>query len=149
MPLDYRNVSFRTGRSAGFVKSISPLNWLDRFCVGRCASKWLLAALLSSVVISCATMPRDARELPPILSQQQLVRPYEKIGMVDVSRERFYNLEELTDADYEWAYRALREEARKIGADAIIQPEVKLQVKTYQFFPSSEISAIGTAIRFR
>jgi hypothetical protein len=127
----------------------SPRKRLDRHGIGRRTSRWLRAALLCFTVVSCATVPMGVKELPPILAQQQLVRPYERIGVVDVSRERFYNIEELTQADYEWAYRALREEAQKLGADAVIKPEVKLQVNTYQFFPSSEISAVGIAIRYR
>jgi uncharacterized protein YbjQ (UPF0145 family) len=131
------------------MNCVSPRKRLDRHGIGRRTGRWLRAALLWFTVVSCATVPMDAKELPPILAQQQLVRPYEKIGVVDVSRERFYNIEELTQADYEWAYRALREEAQKLGADAVIKPEVKLQVNTYQFFPSSEISAVGIAIRYR
>lgn len=106
----------------------------------------LLAALL---LAGCAGSPRYGRELPPIFTQEQLSRPYVKIGQVTVSRERYGAPEDLGPADYEWANQALRAEAAKIDADGIIFPEVKVQNSTYILFPSSEITAQATAIRFR
>lgn len=106
----------------------------------------LLAALL---LAGCASTGRYGRALPPIFTQEQLSRPYVTIGQVTVSRERYGAPEDIDPADYEWANQALREEAAKVDADAIIFPEVKVQHNTYIFFPSSEITAQATAIRFR
>ena len=44
---------------------------------------------------------------------------------------------------------ALRAEAAKIGADAVIFPEVTVELHTYIIFPKSEMKAKGTAIKFR
>ncbi len=112
----------------------------------RATAFCLVTALL---LAGCAGAGRYGRELPPIFTQEQLSRPYVKIGQVVVTRERYGAPEDLGPADYEWANQALRAEAAKIDADAIIFPEVKVQSSTYLFFPSSEISAQATAIRFR
>jgi len=106
----------------------------------------LCAALMSS---GCATTGHHAGELPPILAQDELLRPYQKVGVIEVTRERYGSPEDLTKADYSWGYLALREQAAKMGADAVIFPEVKAELETYIFFPSSEMKAKGVAIKFR
>ena len=106
----------------------------------------LLCALLFTG--GCATAKHHATELPPILTQDELLRPYQKIGVIEVQRERYGSYEDLTQADYSWGYQALREEAAKIGADAVIFPEVKAEHQTYIVFPSSEMKAKGIAIKF-
>ncbi len=116
-----------------------------------CLKAWTILLLLGGVFLlaACAMVSVSVRSLPPILTQEELVRPYSKVGVVEVSRERFGSIEDLSPADYEWAYQALREEAQKIGADALILPEVKVDLASYLLFPSSEITARGTAIKFR
>ncbi len=110
----------------------------------------LVSCLLPALLLSgCAGTGPYSRGLPPIFSQEELSRPYAKVGQLTVSRERYGAPEDLTPADYDWAYHALRTEAARIDADGIILPEVKVQNSTYIFFPSSEISAQATAIRFR
>jgi len=111
----------------------------------------LLLVLLCAVLFSsgCATTKPHAVELPPILTQDELLRPYQKMGVIEVQRERYGSYEDLTPADYSWGYQALREEAAKIGADAVIFPEVKSERQTYIIFPSSEMKAKGVAIKFR
>ena len=110
----------------------------------------LVSGLLGALLLSgCAGGGHYRRELPPVLSQDQFPREFVKIGQVTVTRERYGSPEALGPADYEWAYQALREEAAKIDADAVILPEVKVQSSTYLLFPSSEIAARATAIRFR
>lgn len=110
----------------------------------------VVSCLLMALVLSgCAGAHRYGRELPPVFSQDQIPRQFVKIGQLTVTRERYGAPEDIGPADYEWAYQALREEAAKIDADAIILPEVKVQSTTYILFPSSEITARATAIRFR
>jgi len=111
----------------------------------------LQLALLGTVVASagCATTGQRAAELPPILAQDELLRPYQKMGVIEVQRERYGSPEDLTQADYKWGYQALREQAAKMGADAVIFPEIKAELETYVLFPTSEMRAKGTAIKFR
>ena len=106
--------------------------------------------LLCAVLFSggCAMTKVHVVELPPILAQDELLRPYQRIGVIEVHRERYGSYEDLTQADYSWGYQALREEAAKIGADAVIFPEVKAEHQTYIVFPSSEMKAKGIAIKF-
>ncbi len=110
----------------------------------------LVSCLLLALLLSgCAGTGRYSRGLPPIFSQEELSRPYAKVGHLTVSRECYGAPADLTPADYDWAYHALRTEAARMDADGIILPEVKVKNATYIFFPSSEISAQATAIRFR
>jgi len=107
----------------------------------------LLCAIL--VTCGCATLSADIGNGPPILGQEELLRPYQKVGTIEVRRSRYGSHEDLTPADYEWAHDALRAEAAKIGADAVIFPEVTVELHTYIIFPKSEMKAKGTAIKFR
>jgi hypothetical protein len=111
-------------------------------------AKWLLV-VLCFVLTACSLFTNQVRSLPPILTQEQLERPYVKVGVVHVSRERYGSVEDLSPADYDWANQALREEAQRIGADAIIFPELRVDTASYLIFPASEISATATAIKFR
>jgi hypothetical protein len=106
----------------------------------------LCTMLLSS---GCATTAHQTGDLPPILMQDELLRPYQKIGVIEVARERYVFPDDLSKADYSWGYQALRQEAAKMGADAVIFPEVKAELQTYIFFPTSEMKAKGIAIKFR
>jgi hypothetical protein len=101
------------------------------------------------IVNGCATTPKPAGEPPPILTQDELLRPFQKIGVIEVHRERYGSREDLSPADYSWGYQALREEAAKIGADAVVFPEVSAELQTYIFYPTSEMKAKGIAIKFR
>jgi hypothetical protein len=118
-------------------------------CRQRLVQALFSCLFLALLLSGCTGAGRYSRGLPPIFSQEELSRPYAKVGQLTVSRERYGAPEDLTPADYDWAYHALRTEAARIDADGIILPEVKVQNATYIFFPSSEISAQATAIRFR
>ena len=111
----------------------------------------LFCTLFCAILFSngCATTGQRAPELPPILTQDELLRPYQKLGVIAVQRERYGSPDDLSAADVNWGHQALREEAAKMGADAVIFPEVTTDRQTYIFFPSSEIKAKGTAIKFR
>ncbi|MBT1076194.1 hypothetical protein [Geobacter grbiciae] len=107
------------------------------------------SALLTAAcaTITPATAP-DPNRLPPVLAQDEIIRPYTKLGTVEVSRERLGHIDDLKNEADEWAYDALGTEAAKLGADAIILPEVQAKKGSYLFFPSTSIKAKGIAIRF-
>ena len=86
---------------------------------------------------------------PPVLNQDELLRPFSKVGVIEVRRSRYGDRSDFSSEDYNWAHDALRAEAAKINADAVIYPEVSVEVHRYLFFPKSEMKAKGTAIKFR
>ncbi len=116
------------------------------------ASKRDLPVLLLLFVIllggGCATARLNVNS-PPVLTQDELLRPYYKVGVIEVRRSRYGDRADLSLEDYSWAKDALRAEAAKIEADAVILPEVSVEVHRYIFFPKSEMRAKGTAIKFR
>ncbi|AJE02830.1 hypothetical protein [Geobacter pickeringii] len=108
--------------------------------------------LLVMGAAACATVPPSAtngRELPPILAQDEIFRPYVKLGTVEVTRERFGAIDDLRNEADDWANEALETEAAKLGADAVILPEIRGEKSSYLFFPVTEIKAKGVAIKFR
>jgi len=111
----------------------------------------LLAALtlLLLLVTSCVTLP-PMSELPPILAQDELISPYVKLGRVQVSREVYGILDyQLTPDIREWGLTAIRAEAAKMGADAVILPEVTGHTTTYLVMPTTEYRATGIANKFK
>ena len=96
----------------------------------------------------CATVAFNTNA-PPVLTQDELLRPYTKVGTIEVSRKRWGSSSEVTAEDFRWAKDALRAEAAKIGADAVMLPEVSVELHQFLFFPKSEMKAKGTAIKFR
>ena len=109
----------------------------------------LLLILGILVTCGCATVSAVIGDAPPILAQEELLRPYDRVSSIEVRRVRYGSPEDLTPEDYGWAHDALRAEAAKMGADAVIFPEVTVELHRYVFFPRSEMKATGTAIRFR
>uniref|UniRef100_A0A6S6M3F5 Lipoprotein n=1 Tax=Citrifermentans bremense TaxID=60035 RepID=A0A6S6M3F5_9BACT len=97
----------------------------------------------------CTSTRLNVVNAPPVLTQDELLRPYYKVGNIQVRRSRYGSQADLTPADYSWAYDALRAEAQKIGADAVILPEVSVERNTYIFYPVSEMTAKGVAVKFR
>lgn len=107
----------------------------------------ICCALLSAQ--GCATAELNLGAAPPVLSLDEVMRPYYKVGVVEVRRNRYGDRSDITSQDYNWAEDALRAEAAKIKADAVIFPEMSVTVHHFLFFPRSEMKAKGTAIRFR
>jgi hypothetical protein len=123
---------------------------MDRFLATlKRASRTLLVLLAITAVCGCASPPVQRANLPPLLTQDELLRPYDKVANIQVRRERYGYSADLAPEDYSWAYQALREEAARIGADAVIYPEVTVEMQTYTVFPTSEMKAKGIAIKFR
>lgn len=109
--------------------------------------RYLLMVILMLVMVACVSV--GVSTLPPMLTQDELVLPYQKVGVLEVTRERFGSSEVVSSGDYEWAHRALREQAARIGADAVIFPEITVSTKSYLLFPTSDIKVKGVAIKFR
>lgn len=94
-----------------------------------------------------APLPGDA---PPILSQDELIRPYTTIGRIQITREVYGIVDPMPTPDIrEWGYSAIRAEAAKMGADAVILPEVSGRSITYLVIPTTEYRATGVAIKFK
>jgi hypothetical protein len=100
------------------------------------------------LVSGCASVQVNTENLPPVLTQSEIFRPYHKVADVQVSRERYGAITDISPEDYQWAYKALEIEAKRIGADAVILPEIKVELDNYIMFPSSHINARGVAIKF-
>jgi hypothetical protein len=107
---------------------------------------FLMLLMSGCSLFSAAVTP----DLPPILSQDELIRPYVKLGRIQVTREVYGILDtNLTPEVREWGFTAVRAEAAKMGADAVILPEVTGHSVTYLVMPTTEYRASGIAIRFK
>ena len=106
---------------------------------------FLLASLAAS---GCASFQKPTTTPPPVLAQDELFRPYTKLGVIEVSRQRFGSIEDLMGEGNEWAYEALSAEAARIGADAVIFPEIWSEKGSHLLFPSTDVKAKGVAIKF-
>jgi hypothetical protein len=85
----------------------------------------------------------------PILSQDELIRPYIKLGRIQVTREVYGSDLALSPDIRAWGLAAVQQEAEKMGADAIMLPEVTGRRTIYGIFPSTEYVATGFAIKFK
>jgi hypothetical protein len=116
--------------------------------IGRCSRFSLLAALM---LTGCAMLNMNYQgEYPPFLSQAELNnRPYVRLGRIQVTREA-YGMDSVLIPDIKaWGMEAIRQEAEKMGADAIIQQEVTGRTTSYGLLPSTEYRASGVAIKFK
>lgn len=111
---------------------------------------FLLFALIITMLSSCSTawQKTDNNGLP-ILTQDELIRPYTKLGRIQITREVFGADYAVTPDITAWGIAAVRQEAEKMGADAIMLPEVTGRTTTYNIFPSTEYRATGFAIKFK
>ncbi|MDK9718466.1 MAG: hypothetical protein OEL57_11260 [Trichlorobacter sp.] len=122
-----------------------------------CSLRTFSLVLLLALLVGCSAIPATKpynKDLPPVLAQDELLRPYEKLGRIQISREVYF-----TDYDLkldpklqEWGITSLREEAQKMGADALIFPEVtsrQITIVMFPAFPATEYRAAGVAIKFK
>lgn len=123
---------------------------------GLMACRLLLQALILVIALAaCTAIPvskRESPDLPPVLAQDELLRSYTKIGRIQIVREVYFHDYALDPNLQAWGLRALREEASKMGADAVIFPEVssrQLTIVAFPAFPATEYRAAGTAIKFK
>lgn len=118
----------------------------------------ILVALILLAITGCSAIPvsrtlkKETPNLPPILAQDELLRPYVTLGRIKIVREvRFidYGFEPNLR---EWGFRELQEEAARMNADAVIFPEITTRAITivvFPSFPATEYRAAGVAIKFK
>ena len=109
-----------------------------------------LLCLTLALSSGCAYFSTPIRgDLPPILAQDEIIRPYVSIGRIQITRDAYGSDYTMTTDMRNWGYTALRQEAAKMGADAVILPEVTGRSITYAILPSTEYRATGVAIKFK
>jgi hypothetical protein len=112
-------------------------------------TKKLFLGLSAGLLLGACAAVQVAQTLPMIIKVEDLAgHRHEKVGTVQVSRERFGG-DLLSADDYAWAQQSLQDEARKLGADAITQPELTSVSQSLLLFPIAEIRGRATAIRFK
>lgn len=118
--------------------------------VNKPAILFIVLLILSTLLNSCSTTKQASHhDALPILSQDELIRPYTKLGRIQVTREVFVT-DYLMSSDIKaWGLAALRHEAEKMGADAVMLPEVTGHTTTSGIIPSTEYRATGFAIKFK
>jgi hypothetical protein len=121
--------------------------------VGHIRRFGLQALVVTLLLAGCAGVDSNTRDdssaFPPILTQDEVVRPYTRLGRIQITREVF-TTDALVKTDvYDWGTAALRREAAKMGADAIIFPEVSGENVKSGLLPSTEFRATGVAIKFK
>ena len=116
--------------------------------------KRALLILLLAVMVGCAAIPLpggNSGNLPPVMAMDELKQPYSKIGRINVSRTVYFSDYAIPTQLHEWATQALREEAGKLNADAVILPEItsrQIDIVVFPAFPATEYRATGVAIKF-
>ena len=111
---------------------------------------FIFLLILSTTLNCCSTTKQTSHdEGLPILSQDELIRPYTKLGRIQVTREVYGTDYSLSSDIKAWGLAAVRQEAEKMGADAIMSPEVTGRTTTYGIIPSTEYHATGFAIKFK
>jgi uncharacterized protein YbjQ (UPF0145 family) len=109
----------------------------------------LLLSILMLLITACSAL-QPSRDLPPILSQDEIIRTYTTLGRVQATREVYGIVDyQLAPNIREWGLNAIREEAAKMNADAVILPEVTGHTITYLVMPTTEYRATGVAIKFK
>ncbi len=113
----------------------------------------LVLILLVLCAGGCSLFSASREGYPPILAQDELTRPYEKLGRIQVTREVYFNQgSSSASAMRSWGLDALRTEAARMNADAVILPEVTGHTSPSvlpSVMPTTEYRATGIAIRFK
>ncbi len=109
--------------------------------------------LMVLILGGCAAIPIAgiSGNLPPVISMDELKQPYNKIGRIQVKRKVYFTDYAIPPQLHEWATQALREEAGKLNADAVILPEIssrQIDITVFPSFPATEYRATGVAIKF-
>ncbi|CAH2032626.1 hypothetical protein [Trichlorobacter ammonificans] len=115
-----------------------------------CHSLLVLVLIVSG---GCSALPLggSAGPLPPVLAMEEVNRPYVSLGRITVKRTVNITDYAVPPNLQEWALQALREEAGKLDADALILPEIssrEVSIVGLPAFPATEYRAVGVAIRF-
>ncbi len=107
----------------------------------------IFLVLAGLITTSCAYFKSAGPpELPPILAPDEIIRPYITMGRIQITIDRYGpQIENVS----QWGANALREEASKMGADAVMLPEINSRPTSYLIVPSAEYTARGVAIKFK
>jgi hypothetical protein len=111
----------------------------------------LIFMLISFGFLSCCGFSKHSYHYNdlPVLSQDELIRPYTKLGRIQVTRETYGSDLSLSPDIKAWGLTVLRMEAEKMGADAITRPDISVHTTTYGIIPSTEYRVTGFAIKFK
>lgn len=118
--------------------------------INNSAILFVFLLAFSSLIHGCSTtiVPYQ-NDGVPILVQDELIRPYTTVGRIKVVRESYWPDYLLTPDIQAWGHAAIQQEAYKMGADAVMLPEVTGRTTTYGIIPSTEYTATGFAIKFK
>lgn len=114
----------------------------------------VLIAAMMLFLGGCAAVPAlnfGAANLPPVMALEDLNRPYSKIGRINVTRKVYGADYDIAPNLHAWGIEALRIEAGKLDADAVILPEItsrEMVTVIFPSFPATEYRATGVAIKF-
>lgn len=110
----------------------------------------IILLMISTVSTGCITTRSSSKaEELPILSQDELIRPYIKLGRIQITREVYGTDYSISPDITAWGLSAVRLEALKLGADAVMLPEVTGRTTTSGIIPLTEYRATGFAIKFK
>ena len=116
----------------------------------------LLSILLISAITlaGCSALPPrgGGDDLPTILTQDEILRPYVTLGRIQITREVYWFDHALRPNLQEWGLRSLQEEAKRLGADALILPDIssrEMAIFVFPALPATEYRATGVAIKFK
>jgi uncharacterized protein YbjQ (UPF0145 family) len=120
----------------------------------RAIEKMLFILLLFVSVAGCSALhpTGSGDDLPVVLSQDELLRPHIQLGRIQITREVYWMDHALRPNLQEWGLRSLQEEAKRLGADALILPDIssrELAIFIFPGFPATEYRATGIAIKFK
>lgn len=108
-----------------------------------------LAGLQGCAAVDPYTHKKELSKLPPVLEQDELIRSYVKLGRIQVTREVYHSDGSISPDIRSWGFTALRLEAAKLGADAVILPELTGTHNIGFILPATEYRASGIAIKFK
>ncbi len=113
---------------------------------------FVVFALLLSGCVAIPVYEGGGNPLPPVMRADELGnRGYRMVGRILVNRTVYFTDYSTSPNLQEWGMRALREEALKLEADAVIFAEISSRENTmsgFPTFPATEYRAQGVAIKF-
>jgi hypothetical protein len=120
----------------------------------RAIAKLLIILLVFVFVTGCSTLSTKESDsnLPVVLTQDEILRPYTQLGRIQITKNVYMTDHDLKSNLQEWGLRALQEEAKKLGADALMLPDISSRELTLFIFPGLTVyewRATGVAIKFK
>jgi hypothetical protein len=120
----------------------------------RAIEKMLIILLFFVLSAGCSTLaPKESdTNLPVVLTQDEILRPYTQLGRIQITKNVYLTDHDLKSNLQEWGLRSLQEEAKKLGADALMLPDIssrELALFIFPGLPAYEWRATGIAIKFK